>query len=142
MSIVNTAITAIVDALNAAPAVENVSRVRVRQVSAGTSTAVVVRPVDSQVAQASVTSSQPITWETRIGVECYARAAANQAPDIAVDALLSTVYAKLMTDPTLSGAVIALQPQSVSYEFDADAENTVCATFVFSARQRAAVATF
>jgi hypothetical protein len=55
---------------------------------------------------------------------------------------VSTVYAKLMADPTLAGAVIALQPQSVSYDFDADGENTVCATFVFTARQRVAAATF
>lgn len=142
MSIINTAITAVVAALGTAPAVANVSRVRLRPVSSSTSTAVVVRPVDSQVLEASVLSSQPITWDTRIGVECYARAMTGQAPDVAVDALVSTVYAKLMADPTLAGAVIALQPQSLSYDFDADGENTVCATFVFTARQRVAAATF
>ncbi len=142
MSIINTAVSAVVAALSAAPAVANVGRVRLRPVSASSSTAVVVRPVDSQVLEASVLSSQPITWDTRLGVECYARAAAGQAPDVAVDTLVSNVYARLMADPTLGGAVIALQPQSVAYDFDADGENTVCATFIFNARQRVAAATF
>lgn len=142
MSIVNDAIAAVIAALAAAPAVANVGRVRLRPVSSSTSTAVVVRPVESQALETSLISSQPITWDTRFGVECYARAAAGQAPDVAVDALVSTVYAKLMADPTLGGAVVALQPQSVSYDFDADGENTVCATLIFTARQRVAAATF
>lgn len=143
MSLVNTAVTAIVALLQAAPAVAPVvGRVRMRPMAQSGTTQVVVRPVDSQVQEASMTSGYPITWDTRLGVECYARAAAGQAPDVAVDSLVEAVYARLMADPTLGGAVIQLQPQALSYDFDADGDNTVCATFILSARQRSILNTF
>lgn len=143
MSLVNTAVTAIVALLQAAPAVAPVvGRVRMRPMAQSGTTQVVVRPVDTQVQEASMTSGYPITWDTRLGVECYARAAAGQAPDVAVDSLVEAVYARLMADPTLAGAVIQLQPQALAYDFDADGENTVCATFVFTARQRSTLNTF
>ena len=142
MSLVNTAISAVVAALNAAPAVGVVSRVRLRPVAASASGQVVVRPVDSNALEAELGAGYPISWSTRIGVECYARAASGTAPDVAVDALVSAVYARLMTDATLGGAVVQLQPQSLSYDFDADGESTVCATFVFQALQRSAAASF
>lgn len=137
MSLVNTAVTAIVALLQASPAVAPVvGRVRMRPMAQSGTTQVVVRPVDTQVQEASITSGYPITWDTRLGVECYARAAVGQAPDVAVDALVAAVYARLMLDPSLGGAVNVLQPQALSYDFDADGENTACATFVFSARQQ------
>lgn len=142
MSLVNTTITAVVAALQAAPALPNVARVRLRPVSAANSTAIVVRPAEASVSEASMTSGQVVSWDLIIGVECYARAAAAQAPDVAVDATVEAVYARLMADPTLAGAVLQLQPRAVSYDFDADGENTVCATLLFSARLRAPLNTF
>lgn len=137
MTVINSTITAVVAALQAAPAVATVGRVRLRPLGSSATTAVVVRPVGAEVQQASMTSGYPITWDTKLGVECYARAAANQAPDVAVDALVATAYARLMQDPTLGGAVIQLMPEAVSYDFDADDQATVCATLIFTARQRA-----
>lgn len=142
MSLVNTTITAVVAALQAAPALPNVARVRLRPVSAASSTAIVVRPAEASVSEASMTSGQVVSWDLIIGVECYARATAAQAPDVAVDATVEAVYARLMADPTLAGAVLQLQPRAVSYDFDADGENTVCATLLFSARLRAPLNTF
>lgn len=142
MSIVNTAISAVVASLSAAPAVGAVSRVRLRPLSVTTATQVVVRPVDSQALESELAAGYPLSWQTRIGIECYARATAGTAPDVAVDALVSAVYARLMADASLGGAVVQLQPQSLSYEFDVDGEQTVCATFVFTALQRSAAATF
>jgi hypothetical protein len=46
-----------------------------------------------------------------------------------------------MADTTLGGAVISLQPQDVSYDFDADGEQTTCVTLVFQILQRATAGT-
>ena len=66
-----------------------------------------------------------------MAVECYARASGATAPDAAVDDLLQAAYARLAADPTLGGA-LAMYPQQVAYDFDADGEKTACATLVFS----------
>lgn len=138
MTIIDTAVAAVVSALQAAPAVSaSIGRVRLRPVASATSGAVVVRPVDSEVTQAAMLSGHPVTWKTRLGIECYARAAAGQSPDVAVDPLMAAVYARLMQDPTLGGSVIQLQPQGVSFDFDADDQAMACATFIFLAYHRA-----
>ena len=81
-------------------------------------------------------------WATPIAVECYAKATPGTAPDVAVDALASAVYARLLADPTLGGVVRSLTPTGLSYDFDADADQTACATFVFTARHVAGAAVF
>lgn len=139
MTIVNTAVTAILQQLQAAPAIApQVARVRLRPVSASTTTAVVVRPVASEVTEGEMLTGYPFAWNTAIAVECYARASAQAAPDQAVDVLLSKVYERLLADPTLGGQVLVLQPQQVTYDFDADGEQTVCAVLTLIARQRTA----
>ena len=64
----------------------------------------VVRPLSSQVAEASLAPGYPVSWTSAIAVECYARSGTATAPDVAVDALLEAVYARLMADPTLGGS--------------------------------------
>lgn len=142
-SLVNTAVTAIVSALQSGtPVASTIARVRLRPLARSTAQAVVVRPIQTQVAEAALYAGLPISWNSTIAVECYARSGAATAPDIAVDALLEAVYARLMADPTLGGAVLSLQPQEVSFDFDADGDQTTCATLVFHVRQRTAGATF
>ena len=140
MTIVNTVVTAAMAALQGAAPV--VGRVRLRPLSSTTLTAVVVRPVSSEVFDAPDLTGYPYAWNTLIAVECYARSGTATAPDVAVDALLEATYARLMADPTLGGAVLALQPQEVSYDFDADGDQTTCATLVFSVRHKTAGTTF
>ena len=137
-SMVSTAVSAVIAALNAAPAVAGqVARVRLRPWAADVMQAVVVRPVESQADQTAITTGLPVSWTTAIAVDCYARSkAAATAPDAAVDALLESVYARLMTDASLGGAVLALIPQGISYEFDVDGEQTTCAVLTFQARHR------
>ena len=136
MSMVNDAVTAVVDALKAAPAVSTrVERVRLRALPASAGTAVVVRPLGSDVQDAELPTGHPYAWTTQITVECYARAPQGIAPDVAVDALLEAVYARLLQDPTLGGAVTVLQPQAIAYDYDVDGENVVCATLQINARQ-------
>lgn len=134
MTIVNTVVTAAMAALQGAAPV--VGRVRLRPLSSTTLTAVVVRPVSSEVFDAPELTGYPYAWNTLIAVECYARSTSIQAPDASVDALLADVYSRLMTDLTLGGSVITLVPQGLTYDFDVDGEQTVCVTFTFIARQR------
>lgn len=139
---VNATVTAMVAALQSAPAVSSyVGRVRLRPLGAGAAQAIVVRPLQAQAGEAAINPNYPVSWTTAIAVECYARSSSATSPDVAVDALVEAAYARLMLDPTLSGAVISLQPQEISYDFDADAEQTTCATLVFQAFQRAGAGT-
>lgn len=137
-----TATAAICAALQASPAVApQVARVRLRPLAANTTTAVVVRPLDAE-AQERQLSGMPITWACRIAVECYAKAATTTAPDVAVDTLAASAYARLMADTTLAGAVGLIEPVSLAYDFDVDDATTACATFVFTVRQTAAPSVF
>lgn len=138
-SFVNTAVTAVVAALQSGtPVASTIARVRLRPLAQATTQAVVVRPVASQVVEAALAPGYPVSWTTTVAVECYARSGSATAPDVAVDALLQAVYDRLMADPSLGGAVLALQPQELSYDFDADGEQTTCATLVFNVRHRTA----
>lgn len=141
-SLIATATSAFISTLTGAAGVPTVSRIKLRPLSATTTSAVVVRPVQTEVAEASLAPGHPIQWQTTIAVECYARATLGTAPDNAVDAVISAVYAALMTDPTLGNQVVRIAPQTLVYEFDADADNTVAAIFQFSVRQRATPAIF
>lgn len=142
-SIINTAVTAMVASLQSGtPVAPLVARVRLRPVAQANVTSVVVRPLQSQVTEAALAPGYPVSWTSAIAVECYARSGTATAPDVAVDALLEAAYARLMADPGLGGAVLALQPQEVSYDFDADGDQTTCATIVFNVRHRTAGSTF
>jgi hypothetical protein len=139
-TIVNKVVTAMLAALQTAPAVSaQIGRVNLRPIAQTSAQAVVVRPVSSEVVEASMTSSMPLSWTTAVAVEVYARSTATTAPDVSVDVLLEAVYLRLMADPTLGGVVLGLQPQTLHYDFDVDAERTSCATLVFNARHRASV---
>ena len=43
-----------------------------------------------------------------------------------------------MANATLGGAATVLQPQGISYDYDVDGENVVCATLQINARQMTA----
>lgn len=131
---VATVVTAVMASLQANPAVATqVARVRLRPFDAATTAAVAVRPIDAQREESSLDFTGLSTWAVRFAVECYARS--SSAPDLAVDALLEAVHARLMTDPTLSGVVPGgLAPTGISFDFDADGDQFACGTFVFTAR--------
>jgi len=142
-SLVNTAVSAIITALQTTPAVATqIDRVRLRPLAANVTAAVVVRPLKSEVAEAAMSPGAPIRWSTHIAVECYARATPGTAPDAAVDSLLVSVYARLMADPSLGGALLGLQPSDVEFDFDADGDQVVCASFLFRASSRCAASSF
>ena len=142
-TIISTAVGAIVAALTAGtPVASQVARVRLRPLAAAQAQAVVVRPLQTDASVSSLSPDLPVSWTSAISVECYARTSAATTPDLAVDSLVEAVYARLMADPTLGGAVLSLQPQSMSWDFDADGDQTACATLVFHALQLSTGATF
>lgn len=142
MSMVNTAVTAIMAALSAGPAVAaQIDRVRLRPLAKAVTQAVSVRPLKAEVSDLSLAPGYPVSWNTSVAVECYVKSVAGTAPDVAVDSLVSAVYARLMADITLGGSVIAMQPIQIDYDFDVDGEQTTCATLAFNVRQRANDAT-
>lgn len=135
-TLVSNAVAAIVAALNAGtPVAPQVARVRLRPLAATQALAVVVRPLQSDAAVNSTSPDLPVGWTSAISVECYARTSAATTPDVAVDSLLEAVYGRLMADTTLGGVVLSLAPQSISWDFDADGEQTACATLVFQTLQ-------
>lgn len=141
-SFASATVGAIVAALSSGtPVASQIARVRLRPLAATQAQAVVVRPLQAEVTEKSLTPGYPVSWTTAIGVECYARSGVATAPDVAVDSLVEAVFARLMADPTLGGVVLSLQPQHISWDFDADGEQTTCATLVFHARNRAPGAT-
>ena len=141
-SFVSATVAAIVASLSAAtPVAPQVARVRLRPLAAAATTAVVVRPLNTEVSEMALIPGQPVSWTSAIAVECYARSSVALAPEVAVDSLVESVYARLMADNTLGGVVVALQPQSIAWDFDADGEQTTCATLVFNARHRSSGAT-
>lgn len=142
-TLINTVTTAVLASLSAAtPVCSQIARVRLRPLAQASTQAVVVRPGGAEVLEQALSPGYPVSWSIAMAVECYQRVPAGVAPDIAVDTLLEAVYARLMADPTLGGVLLALQPQSVALDFDADAEQTACATLVFTARLRGGQATF
>lgn len=142
-SLILTTTTAVLAALQSGtPVCAQIDRVRLRPIAKASAQAVVVRPAGADVLEQALSPGYPVSWVVALAVECYQRAAAGVAPDVAVDALLEAVYARLMADPTLGGVLLSLQPQSVALDFDADAEQTACATLVFHARLRGGQSTF
>jgi len=134
VSVINTATTAIIAALSAAPAVSaTIDRVRLRPFGKTTVDAVVVTPTRSSAMDPPTLIGLPMAWETEIAVQCLARVAGS-SPDVAVDALLASVYARIMSDPTLSGYVQSVSPIRVDYAYEAADENIVCATLLLSVR--------
>lgn len=134
-------IGAVVTALTNAPAVSpQIWRARSRPMASQHSTAVVVRVQDS-TPERNALKGAPFDLQTRIAVECYARTSSNStSADLAGDTLLAAVYARLMADTTLGGLVADLQLEQLSYDFDADAEQTVCITLILLVSHRVASA--
>lgn len=142
-TIVSNTVAAIVTALSGGtPVAPQIARVRLRPLGTAATTAVVVRPLQFEPGSEEILSlGQPVSWTSAISVECYARSSTATAPDVAVDSLVESVYARLMADTTLGGVVIGLKLQGITWDFDADGEQTTCASLVFAARHKSPGAT-
>lgn len=136
-TVISQVVGAIVTALGTAtPVSASIYRTRLRPIADDKADAVVVRPVGAQIERFAINGA-PMNLQTTIAVECYARAGTATAPDVAVDALLAAVYAKLQADTTLGGLVMDLFINRVSYDFDVDEQGTACATVSLEVAHRA-----
>ena len=130
-TLIATVTTAVMAALQAAPAIApQIARVRLRPLAGNTTTACVVRPLQAEVNVRDM--GGPVQWTCRLAVECYAKTTAQIAPDLSVDALVKSAYDRLMADPRLGGVVVNVDPEGITYDFDADGDQTACATLVLS----------
>ena len=116
-------VAAVIATLNAAPAVcEVVYRARVAPVPETTQLAVNVQ-FEGSTPQHGAIRGAPIDWQSRISVECYAKAFDDNG-DIAVDALLQAVYERIAADTTLAGLVDDIQPVALDAENSAEGMKT------------------
>jgi len=142
-SVVVSIINAVESILKAGtPVAQRTLRIAANPIPTGVNFAVDIRPLHAEVKQTQFNPGMPISWEVPFTVACYARVDSTQAADQAVDALVLDVYARLLADTTLGGVCINLAPRHVAYDFDTDAQQTVCATLTFTALQRAGASTF
>jgi len=91
-------------------------RSRVVPLSRGESPAIVIEPVGDTSVQN--TSLPTLDWSLTVRVSVIVRAL---VPDQAADPIVEDMHSKLVSDLTLGGYAIDVQPQSVSFEIvDAD----------------------
>jgi hypothetical protein len=114
---------AIVSALQATPAVcQKVYRARPDSIPEQFDQAVNVQ-WEQGIAGFGTIHGAPIDWTTKVSVECFARSQTDTG-DVAVDPLLSAVFARLAQDTTLGGLVADLNVAGIEAENSTDAKKT------------------
>ena len=86
-------------------------RSRVEPMARAESPAIVVEPISDTAEQN--TSLPTLDWRLTVRVAVIVRGA---IPDQQADPIVESLHAKLMTDLTLGGVAIDVQPQSVNFE--------------------------
>jgi hypothetical protein len=128
-------VTALVANLSAPIAVSaNIYRTLLRPLPDTATTAVVVR-LQNAAPDRDQLNGNPVDMTTQIAVECYARSSTTTA-DLAVDALLESVYTRLMSDQTLGGTVMDINCTALQFGFDAEAQQFAVATLTLDVRHR------
>lgn len=131
---------AMVAKLEAAPAVSSyIERARRRALPESAENAVVVL-LQQAVVDRGMGAGTACIWATQVAVECYAKAAPGQTPDVAVDSLLQAVVGRVLADPSLGGVAGDVGLVGVAYDFDVDGRATACATVTFNVRHASAAA--
>jgi hypothetical protein len=126
---------AIVTALQATPAVcPKVYRARPDSVPEQFDQAVNVQ-WEQGIAGFGTIHGAPIDWTTKVSVECFARSQTDTG-DVAVDPLLSAVFARLAQDTTLGGLVADLNVAGVEAENSSDGKKTGWVRLTYIAQHR------
>jgi hypothetical protein len=86
-------------------------RSRVEPLARGESPAIVIEPVSDSAVQN--TSLPTLDWSLTVRVAVIVR---SSVPDQAADPIVEDMHAKLVSDLTLGGYAIDVQPQSVNFE--------------------------
>jgi hypothetical protein len=74
--------------------------------------------------QSGAINGTPVDWTSQFSIECFARAAASEENDEAVDPLLKAVYERLAADTTLGGLVFDVGVPMIEAEYTAEGERT------------------
>lgn len=129
-------LTAVVAALAGTAEVGNrIYRSRVEPFARGESPAIVVEPIADQAQQN--TSLPTLDWSLTVRIAIVVRAT---VPDQAADPIVESAHAKLMTDLTLGGYAIDVQPQQVGFELIEADQPAGVITMDYLVRYRTAVA--
>jgi len=86
-------------------------RSRVEPLARGESPAIVIEPVSDSAVQN--TSLPTLDWSLTVRVSVIVRSA---VPDQAADPIVKDMHSKIVSDLTLGGYAIDVQPQSVNFE--------------------------
>jgi hypothetical protein len=86
-------------------------RSRVEPLARGESPAIVIEPVSDTAEQ--VTALPTLDWSLTVRVSVIVRSA---VPDQAADPIVKDMHSKIVSDLTLGGYAIDVQPQSVNFE--------------------------
>jgi hypothetical protein len=126
---------AFITALSTEPAVSShIFRARDRQIAEDCTDAVNVQ-FDGAEPNAGVMHNAPVDWRSRISVECYARSSSSSG-DVAVDALLAAVYARLAQDTTLGGVVDDIGMPTLEAEYETQGQKTGWVRLTYSVLHR------
>jgi hypothetical protein len=113
---------------------DRVFRARSAVLKAGWADGIAIRLIRSTATLAGVGTGAPKDWETLIGIECAARAAAGALAEDAVDVVLAAAYARL------AGWAPAGEP-AIDWDTD-EGEDQICrATFAVRVVHRTAAST-
>jgi hypothetical protein len=109
---------------------------------AGWADGIAIRLIRSTATLAGVGTGAPKDWETLIGIECAARAAAGALAEDAVDVVLAAAYARLAGWAPAGLAVEdALAEPAIDWDTD-EGEDQICrATFAVRVVHRTAAST-
>lgn len=127
MNVIDRATSAVLSALQAAPAIApRVDRVRPDKLGSAVAAGVFLRPV--KAAPLEFLDDLPAMWACVITVDCTVLVPAATSADVAVYPLLSAVYARLVADTTLGGEVDHIEVKNIELDFDFLADGYARAT--------------
>jgi hypothetical protein len=116
-------VSAIIELLNSGtPISPMITRARDKAIPETAANALNVQ-FDAAQPAPSVLSGAPVDWTSRIIIDCYARSTSTSG-DLAVDPLLSGVYARMAADTTLSGKVSNIGVPQIETEYDSQGQKT------------------
>lgn len=120
---------AIVSALSAPPAVAPVIVRGFARPMAEQHTRQIVVRLNAASGQMYAVKGAPINWDTRVDIECYARATGGGESEAAANSLLADAASRLLADETLGGAAQGIGPDiAIEWSADAGAQGVACAT--------------
>ena len=116
-------VSSIIALLNAATPVSSmITRARDKAIPETAANAINVQ-FDAAQPSPGVILGAPVDWTSKIIVDCYARSMITSG-DLAVDPLLSGVYARLAADTTLGGKVSFIGVPNIETEYDSQGQKT------------------